>query len=142
NTFGRKPIYALGLFIGGVGFISLGLFSDPTAVELNLLITQVVVPQGAVDMLVPMLGVGIAWATLLAMPYTMLSSALPADRTGIYMGIFNFTVAGPQIVCGFLAGPILLYWFNNHAISMMWMAGGSLILGALSVFLVRAKTDK
>ncbi|MGB0836221.1 MAG: MFS transporter [Psychrobium sp.] len=141
NTFGRKPIYALGLFIGGVGFISLGLFNDPTAVELNLLITQVVVPQGAVDMLVPMLGVGIAWATLLAMPYTMLSSVLPAERTGIYMGIFNFTVAGPQIVCGFLAGPILFYWFNNHAISMMWMAGGSLILGALSVFLVRAKAE-
>ncbi|OIQ47867.1 MAG: MFS transporter [Gammaproteobacteria bacterium MedPE] len=142
NVFGRKIVYAFGLFVGGIGFISLGLFNNPTPVSLDLFIAQVTVPQGAVDMLIPMLGVGVAWATLLAMPYTILSGSLPAQKTGIYMGIFNFTVAGPQIICGFLAGPILLYWFNNHAISMMWMAGGSLILGALAVFAVKTNLSK
>jgi maltose/moltooligosaccharide transporter len=137
NVIGRKPTYSLGLLAGGIGFLSMGFFTDPEIVHLNLLITEVSVPLGAAGLLIPMIGVGIAWAALLAMPYTILAGAVPANKTGIYMGIFNFTVAGPQIICGFLAGPILFYVFDNHSISMMWMAGASLVLGAISVYFVQ-----
>jgi maltose/moltooligosaccharide transporter len=137
NAIGRKPTYALGLFAGGIGFLTMGLFTNPEIVHLDLLITEVSVPMGAVGMLLPMLGIGIAWAALIAMPYTILAGAVPANKTGIYMGIFNFSVAGPQIVCGLVAGPMLFYWFNNYAINMMWLAGGALVLGAMSVYFVK-----
>ncbi|EWH08134.1 major facilitator family transporter [Catenovulum agarivorans DS-2] len=136
NTFGRKFTYAIGLLAGAVGFLSMGLFTHSQAVEVNLLIAQVEVPAGAIGLIIPMIGVGIAWAAIIAMPYSILAGALPADKTGVYMGIFNFTVAGPQIVCGIIAGPILLYLFDNHAIGMMWLAGASLVLGAISVCFV------
>ncbi|WP_143871360.1 MFS transporter [Catenovulum sediminis] len=139
HRFGRKIVYAFGLAAGGIGFLTMGMFTDPQIVHLNLYITQVSVPAGAVGLLLPMAGVGIAWAALIAMPYSILAGSLPANKTGVYMGIFNFTVAGPQIICGFLAGPMLLYVFDNHAISMMWLAGISLVLGAASVFFVQDK---
>ncbi|KMT66793.1 MFS transporter [Catenovulum maritimum] len=139
NVIGRKPTYAFGLAAGGIGFLTMGQFTNPEIVDLNLLITQVSVPMGAVGMLVPMMGVGIAWAALIAMPYTILAGAVPASKTGIYMGIFNFTVAGPQIICGLIAGPILFYGFDNHAISMMSLAGAALVIGAISVYFVQSK---
>nr|WP_157447147.1 MFS transporter [Catenovulum agarivorans] len=136
NTLGRKFTYAVGLLAGAVGFLSMGLFTQAEVVEVNLLIAQVEISAGALGLLVPMIGVGIAWAVIIAMPYSILAGALPADKTGVYMGIFNFTVAGPQIVCGIIAGPILLYLFDNNAIGMMWLAGASLVLGAISVCFV------
>ena len=106
-------------------------------VNVNLLITEVTVPLGAVKLLIPMVGVGIAWAAILAMPYAMLAGALPADKTGVYMGIFNFTVAAPQIVSGLTAGWILSSVFDNDAKYIIVVAGISMMIGALSVFFVK-----
>jgi maltose/moltooligosaccharide transporter len=103
----------------------------------NLLITQVTVPVGAVKLLIPMIGVGIAWAAILAMPYAMLAGALPANKTGIYMGIFNFTVAAPQIVSGLTAGWILSSVFDNDAKYIIVVAGVSMLIGAVAVFFVK-----
>jgi maltose/moltooligosaccharide transporter len=84
-----------------------------------------------------MLGIGMAWAAILSMPYAILAGALPADKTGVYMGIFNFTIAAPQIVSGLVSGWILNHVFDNNAVYIIMLAGGSMILGALSVYFVK-----
>ncbi|HSC69455.1 MAG TPA: MFS transporter, partial [Cellvibrio sp.] len=137
NRFGRKLTYSLSLLAGGLGYMSFLLFQNAEVVHVNLWLTQVDVPQGALDLLIPMIGVGIAWAAILAMPYAILAGSLPADKTGVYMGIFNFTIAAPQIVSGLVAGQILKYVFNNEAIYILVLAGVSMILGAIAVYFVQ-----
>ncbi|MCW8092195.1 MFS transporter [Alteromonas sp. ASW11-130] len=137
DKFGRKFIYSSSLLLGGISYVSFLAFQDLTPVNVNLLITQVTVPAGAVDLLLPMIGIGIAWAAILAMPYAMLAGALPPNKTGIYMGIFNFTVALPQIVSGLVAGWILSSVFDNEAKYIIVVAGVSMICGAVAVFFVK-----
>ncbi len=137
DKLGRKFVYSASLLIGGVSYVSFLVFQDLNPVDVNLLITQVTVPAGAVDLLLPMIGIGIAWAAILAMPYAMLAGALPPNKTGVYMGIFNFTVALPQIVSGLVAGWILSSVFNNEAKYIIVVAGVSMICGAVAVFFVK-----
>lgn len=137
NRFGRKITYSISLLAGGIGYMSFMLFKNADVVHVNLLLTQIDIPQGALNLLLPMIGIGIAWAAILAMPYAILSSSLPADKTGVYMGIFNFTIAAPQIVSGLVAGQILKYAFHNQAIYIIVLAGVSMILGAIAVYFVK-----
>ncbi|MES2672795.1 MAG: MFS transporter [Pseudomonadota bacterium] len=141
NYLGRKLTYTLSLFAGGIGYMSFILFQNTDLVHVNLLITQVDIPQGALNLLLPMGGIGIAWAAILAMPYAILSSSLPANKTGVYMGIFNFTIAAPQIVAGLVAGQILKYVCDNQAIFMIVLAGASMTLGAIAVYFVADVED-
>lgn len=136
NVFGRKPTYAASLLLGGLSFISFLWFQDAEIVHVNLLFAAFDIPRGAMLLIFPMIGIGIAWAAILAMPYAILSNALPPQKMGIYMGIFNFTIAGPQIVAG-LFGKNLLGWFGDQPIAMLILAGISMILGAISVFFVK-----
>lgn len=124
NTIGRKTTYASALILGGVGYISMMFITDQYL------------------LFIPMIGVGIAWAGILAMPYAILSDSVPADKMGVYMGIFNFTIAGPQIVSGFVAGAILKNIFNEQAIYIIMVCGISMILGALSVAFVKQSKVK
>ncbi|WP_337841529.1 MFS transporter [Rheinheimera sp.] len=142
NLFGRRLVYSAALLCGGLGYLSFILFKDPSMIAVDLLITQVTIPQGALSLMFPMVGIGIAWAAILAMPYAILAGALPAHRTGVYMGIFNFTIAAPQIISGLLAGWILGHLFANNAVYIVMLAGGSMVLGALSVWLVQDKESK
>ena len=80
-----------------------------------------------------MIGVGIAWASILAMPYAILAGSIPPGKMGIYMGIFNFFITGPQILNGIFGGPIVKYLYNEQAIYAILTAGIFLILGAISV---------
>jgi maltose/moltooligosaccharide transporter len=84
-----------------------------------------------------MVGIGMAWAAILSMPYAILAGVLPADKTGVYMGIFNFTIAAPQIISGLISGWILSSVFENNAVYIIMLAGASMILGALSVYFVK-----
>ena len=136
HKIGRKQAYALSLLAGGLGYLAIMLITPSEPVLVNLLITQVTVPQGAISLFVPMLGVGMAWAAILAMPYAILANTLPAKKTGIYMGIFNFTIAAPQIVSGIFAGFILSQVFNNQAIYIISLAGVSMLLAAISLYFV------
>lgn len=122
RIIGRKRTYALSLALGGLGYLSMYFLNTPYGLILS------------------MVGVGIAWAAILAMPYSLLSDSLPADKMGVYMGIFNFTIAGPQIISGLLGGPILRNVFGNQAIYMIVICGVAMLFGALSVFLVKTKT--
>ena len=121
KKFSRKTVYSTALFAGFMGFITMYFFSNP-----NMLIFS-------------MIGIGIAWAAILSMPFAILSSSLPANKTGVYMGIFNFTIAGPQIISGLLGGFILKSLFNGQAIYILILAGVSMLLGGISVFWVEDK---
>lgn len=137
DRFGRKPVYSFTLLAGGLGFMSFFFFNNPEIVHLNLGFVEVDVPQGAVGLFLPMLGIGIAWAGMIAMPYSILAGALPANKTGVYMGIFNFTVAAPQIVAGLFAGLMLKHLFDNQAVYTMAVCGASLVLGSIAVYFVK-----
>ncbi|GLX83272.1 MFS transporter [Thalassotalea eurytherma] len=141
DTLGRKAVYSLSLLAGGLGYISFMFIQAPEITTVNLLITTIDVPQGAVSLFVPMIGVGIAWAAILAMPYAILAGSLPPSKTGVYMGIFNFTIAAPQIVSGIFAGWILSSVFNNEAINIIMLAGGAMICGSVAVFFVNEKQE-
>ncbi|WP_440875286.1 MFS transporter [Thalassotalea sp. PLHSN55] len=137
NTFGRKLVYGLSLLAGGFGYLSFMMIGQGEPTLVNLFITEVTVPAGAVWLLLPMIGIGIAWSAILAMPYAILAGSLPANKTGVYMGIFNFTIAAPQIVSGIFAGWILSAAFQNQAINIILLAGTSMVLGGLSVYFVK-----
>lgn len=118
TTYGRKTIYSLALLAGGAGLVSM------------------VFVHNQYGLLFSMLGVGIAWAAILAMPYAILSASLPASKMGIYMGIFNATITIPQIAAGFLGG-IILHSLGGRAILMLGVAGLSMLLAGLSVVFVK-----
>ncbi len=117
EKFGRKNVYMISLLCGGLGLISMAFIEDK-----NLLF-------------LPMVGVGVAWAAILALPYAILSSSLPASQTGVYMGIFNATITAPQIAAGLLGG-LLLSAFDGQAIYMIVLAGISMLLAGISAKLV------
>lgn len=119
----RKTVFSLSLLMGGLGFISTYFFTNQYA------------------LLISMVGVGIAWAAILALPYAILSGSLPAKRMGIYMGLFNLTVVVPQIISGVFGGPILRNFFGGQGILILVMAGVIMILGAVAVRFVEDKTS-
>ena len=105
----------------GVSLLSFLVFSDP-----NYLI-------------IPMIGIGIAWGSILAMPYAMLASSIPPRRMGVYMGLFNMSITIPQIVSGIFSGLILKYFFADNPILCLVMAGASMLLGAISALFITEK---
>ncbi len=119
----RKYTHALSLLAGGVGLISIYYISDP-----DLLIYS-------------MVGVGIAWASILAMPYAMLAGSIPPYKMGIYMGIFNFFITIPQITNGVISGPLIKYAYGNQAVMAIVAAGVFLVLGAVFTLFVNDHDD-
>lgn len=123
NRVGRKRTHAISLICGGAGLISMYFFQDQYLLTIS------------------MFGVGIAWASILSMPYAILAGALPVHKMGVYMGIFNFFITLPQIVNGIFGGLIVKYVFNNNPIFSLVMAGGLLLLAAASVLRVEDKDE-
>lgn len=117
NKYGRRNVYVFSLILGGLGLLSMMFIKDK-----NLLF-------------LPMIGVGVAWAAILALPYAILSSKLPAKQTGVYMGIFNATITIPQITAGLLGG-VLLSALGGTAINMVALAGVSMAVAGIAAFLV------
>jgi len=81
--------------------------------------------------------VGVAWASILSMPYALLSSHVPAEKMGIYMGIFNMFIVIPQIVAATLLGPSLRTFFANESVFALVISGTSLLLAAAALVFVR-----
>lgn len=119
--YGNKLVYAVSLLFGAAGFFGLTQLHDQYALML------------------PMIGIGIAWAGILAMPYSILSRAVDAHHMGVYMGIFNFTITIPQIVIGLTGGLIVQHVFASDAMSMIGLAGVLMLLAAVSVYFVKEK---
>lgn len=123
RNIGRRATHSVALVLGGISFISLYFISTPEM------------------LLLPMIGVGFAWGSILSMPYAILTGSLPADKMGTYMGIFNFFIVIPQILAASILGFITREVFNGQVILTLVLAGCSLILGAISVFIVQDKDD-
>lgn len=90
-----------------------------------------------------MIGVGIAWASVLSIPYAMLSGALPASKMGYYMGVFNFFIVIPQLVAASILGFLVSYFFNNEPVYALLVGGASMILSGILALTVndRAKIE-
>ena len=108
----------LALLCGALGLLSTGFIHSPLLWKLT------------------MVGVGIAWASILAMPYAILSGALPSARVGVYMGIFNFFIVIPEIVASLALEPVVRQLFGNDPVKVVMLGGASLLLAAMAVFLV------
>jgi maltose/moltooligosaccharide transporter len=93
-------------------------------------------------LLVPMIGVGIAWASILTMPYAILAAALPARRMGYYMGLFNFFIVIPQVCSGLLLGSVTKYFFNGHTVQTLAVGGACMVLAGVLTLLVTDKADR
>jgi maltose/moltooligosaccharide transporter len=109
----NKFTHMLALIAGGIGLISVYFLSDK------------------VGLLLAMVGVGIAWASILSIPYAMLSGALPSNKMGYYMGVFNFFIVIPQIVAGTILGFLVKEFFNSEPIYALIVGGCSMILAGL-----------
>ncbi|HUL75873.1 MAG TPA: MFS transporter [Vicinamibacteria bacterium] len=88
-------------------------------------------------LLLSMVGVGVAWASILAMPYAMLSNALPPAKMGFYMGVFNFFIVLPQILASVGLGFVMERWLGNDATKALLLGGASMVLASLLTLRVR-----
>jgi maltose/moltooligosaccharide transporter len=93
-------------------------------------------------LLISMTGVGIAWASLLTIPYAILSGALPHKKMGVYMGIFNFFLVIPQILAAAILGLLVGTVFNGHAIYAIVLGGAAMILAGVLMMFVKDNYDK
>jgi maltose/moltooligosaccharide transporter len=110
------------LVIGAAGLASMAAFHNP-----HLLI-------------VSMIGLGIAWASLLTMPYAILSSVVPFQKMGVYMGMFNFFIVIPQILAAAILGLLVRTVFHGHAIDALVLGGASMLVAA--VLMLRVKDTR
>ena len=113
QRIGKRGAHAVALAMGGLGLIGIFLIRDPAMLWL------------------PMIGVGIAWASIVSMPYAILSSAVPGRKMGVYMGVFNIFIVVPQLVAATLLGLMLNALFQSQAI---W----ALVVGGISFFIAAA----
>ena len=123
----RKFTHFLALIAGGLGLMSIYFISNPTAINLEWL---------------PMIGVGIAWASILSIPYAMLSGALPASKMGYYMGVFNFFIVIPQLVAASILGFMVSKFFNNEPVYALFVGGVSMIIAGLLTLRVNDTISK
>jgi maltose/moltooligosaccharide transporter len=109
----RRITHLIALMCGGVGLISIMFIHDPAILW------------------IPMIGVGIAWASILSIPYAMLSGSLPAEKMGYYMGVFNFFIVIPQIVAATILGFLLNKVLGGQPVYVLVVGGVSMIMAGL-----------
>jgi maltose/moltooligosaccharide transporter len=123
----RKTVHAICLVFGAIGLLSIYFIREPWLLLLS------------------MICVGIAWASILSMPYAILSGALPAARMGVYMGVFNFFIVIPEIVQALTFGPIIRNVFGENnprsSLYVVLIGGVFMLLAALLVTRVRDVAD-
>ncbi|MCR6685115.1 MFS transporter [Pseudoxanthomonas sp.] len=118
RTMGVRASHGLNLCLGAAGFLSFLLVRDPQWLLLS------------------MAGVGFAWASILSLPYVMLSDTLPAAKMGTYMGLFNFFIVIPQLVAASLLGFLLRFLFGGQPLWALGLGGLSLLLAAVAMLAV------
>lgn len=123
NKIGIKKGYSACLILGAMGYLGMLLIKDP-------------------DMLwIAMIGIGVAWGAILALPYAMLSSVLPENKFGVYIGIFNFFITIPQLVAAAILGVMVKYLFDSEPIYAFVIGSISLIIAAVTNLRVRLQRD-
>ena len=121
KTLGRKLTHSICLTIGGLGLASILLIDTP-----NMFI-------------VTMIAMGVAWSSILSMPYSILTGSIPANKMGYYMGVFNFFIVIPQIIAAALLGFILNQFFEANAVYAMLIGGVSFLIAAVMTLFVDDK---
>jgi len=119
RRIGPKPIHIVCLLCGAAGLISVAFIHDRYL------------------LLVPMVGIGVAWASIVSMPYAMLSGSLPEDKMGVYMGIFNFFIVIPQIIASLGLGWVMSHFLGSNRMAAIVIGGISLGIAAALTFRVR-----
>lgn len=119
----RKIVHSVALVLGGIGLISFYFIMNPHV----LIISE--------------LGIGVAWASILAMPYAILAGALPQKKMGVYMGIFNFFIVLPQITAAGILGPFIRHLFHQQSIYALVLGGISLLVAAVLTLFVHDVDD-
>jgi len=119
----RKFVHSFSLTLGGISLIGIYFMSSPYMLILS------------------MLGIGLAWASILAMPYAILAGSLPSKKMGLYMGIFNFFIVIPQIIAASMLGFATRSWFGGEAIYSLMLGGAAMIVAAISMYFVNDVDD-
>ena len=123
KKIGRKLTHSISLIIGGLGLISIYFVPNEDWLILS------------------MIGVGIAWASILSMPYAILAGSISPMKMGVYMGIFNFFIVIPQIINALIGGPLVKYLYNDNAIFALVTSGVSFLIAAILVVKVQDVDD-
>ncbi|MEM7512290.1 MAG: MFS transporter [Bacteroidota bacterium] len=118
NRLGRKLTHSICLTLGGIGLLSVFLMTNKY------------------QLLLSMLGVGIAWASVLSMPYAILTPHLPREKIGVYMGIFNFFIVIPEIMATLFFGYVMRTYLNNSRLSAVMVGGACLLVAAVLIHFV------
>lgn len=121
GIIGRRKTHTLSMIIGGISLISVFFIRDP------------------IMLTIAFVGVGLVWASILSMPYAILTGSLPSDKMGYYMGVFNFFIVIPQIVAASILGFIVGKLFGGEAIYAFLIGGVSMVIGGLLTLRVEDK---
>jgi len=121
---GKKQTHALALACGGLGLISMYFIMDTSLLWIS------------------MIGLGFAWASILAMPYAMLIEVIPQRKMGVYMGIFNFFIVIPQIINGLFGGTIVSEIFGNMAVDYIVVGGVFMLVGSVITLIFIKKEEE
>ncbi len=124
RKLGQKLTHSINLLLGALGFVSFLWVKDPAW------------------LLASMVGVGFAWASIISLPYAMLSCALPGHKMGVYMGIFNFFIVIPQILAASVLGLIVSMVFNGNSIYALLLGGACFTIAALATLRVTLPTTE
>jgi maltose/moltooligosaccharide transporter len=119
----RKITHSIALVVGGLGLASFLILTDPQ------------------QMIFSMIGIGLAWASILAMPYAILTGSLPSNKMGIYMGIFNFFIVIPQIMAATILGFMVKELFDGNSILALLTGGISMGVAAVLILFVNDVHD-
>ncbi|WP_262690212.1 MFS transporter [Kordiimonas aestuarii] len=118
SIIGRRQTHLINLCLGGLGLVSFFFISDPKM------------------LIVSMVGVGVAWASILSVPYSLLSSAVPFTKMGVYMGIFNFFIVIPQLLAASVLGLLVRTFFDGEPIFALVIGGVSMVVAGFTTLLV------
>ena len=119
----RRFVHSVALVAGGLSLLATGFIHDRVLWQCT------------------MIGVGLAWASILSMPYAILSGVLPTARMGVYMGIFNFFIVIPEILASLALEPVVKNFFENDPVKVVMMGGASLLVAALLTQFVQEPTE-
>ena len=119
----RKFVHAACLVLGGISLATMALVQNPTMLMLN------------------MVGIGFAWASILCMPYAILAGSIPSSKMGFFMGVFNFFIVIPQVLAAGILGYMTQTFFGGNAMIALVLGGGSMALAAVCTLLVSDQDD-
>jgi maltose/moltooligosaccharide transporter len=119
KRFSARSVHAVCLICGGLGLLATGLWTDKYG------------------LIVSMVGVGVAWASILALPYALLANVVPPNRMGFFMGVFNYFIVLPQILAATLLGPLVDGLFGGAAMPVVMLGGASMLVAAAMLAFVK-----